>query len=118
MRITMHRGTLLGITDATPMVDVYDREKTAALLKEARDITAGLKTEIGEIATHMSRVLDGGEEGTGAIEGTACNELRKGGAGATSDPGTGARTEAYLAVLAVAAPASWGIEEGRRCLGG
>ena len=44
------------------MLEVYDREKTAALLKTAQEITAGLKSEMGEIASQISRVLDGREE--------------------------------------------------------
>ena len=36
----------------------YDKEKTAALIKEAQAITAGLKGEIGKLQTQMSRVLD------------------------------------------------------------
>ena len=36
----------------------YDKEKTAALIKEAQAITAGLKCEIGKLQTQMSRVLD------------------------------------------------------------
>jgi len=41
------------------MVDVYDRELTATLLKEGREISAGLKIELPLIATQMTRVLDG-----------------------------------------------------------
>lgn len=44
------------------MVELHDKEKTAALRKEAREITAGLQSEIGSIATQMSRVLDDREE--------------------------------------------------------
>jgi hypothetical protein len=36
----------------------YDKEKTAALIKEAQAITAGLKCEIGKLQTQMGRVLD------------------------------------------------------------
>jgi hypothetical protein len=36
----------------------YDKEKTAALIKEAQAITAGLKCEIGILQTQMGRVLD------------------------------------------------------------
>jgi len=60
------------------MPEVYDREKTAALLNEVRDLIAGLKTEIGEIVTQMSRLLDGDEEDTGAIEvATGCNTQQR-----------------------------------------
>jgi hypothetical protein len=51
------------------MLEVYDREKTAALLKKAREITAGLKSEIGDIASQISRVLDGREEDADGIVG-------------------------------------------------
>jgi hypothetical protein len=51
------------------MLEVYDRERIAALLKEAQEITAGLKSEMGEIATQMSRVLDGREGDTDHAEG-------------------------------------------------
>jgi hypothetical protein len=50
------------------MLEVYDRERTAALLKTAREITAGLKSEMGEIALQMSRVLDGREEDADGID--------------------------------------------------
>ena len=36
----------------------YDKEKTAALIKEGHAITAGLKCEIGILQTQMGRVLD------------------------------------------------------------
>jgi hypothetical protein len=45
-------------------------DKTAALLKEARTIAAGLKIELGEIATQMRHVLDGGEGGANGSKGT------------------------------------------------
>jgi hypothetical protein len=44
------------------MQEVYDRERTAALVKEAQDIIAALKCEAGEIATQMARVLSGPED--------------------------------------------------------
>jgi hypothetical protein len=44
------------------MQEVYDRERTAALVKEAQDIIAALKSEAGEIATQMARVLSGPED--------------------------------------------------------
>jgi len=34
----------------------YDRERAAALVREARDMIAALKCETGEIAVQMSRV--------------------------------------------------------------
>jgi hypothetical protein len=51
------------------MLHSYDRDKTAELLKEARDITVALNSEIREIATQMSHVLEGGEECADGIEG-------------------------------------------------
>ena len=39
------------------MQDTYDRERAAALVKEARDMIAALRCETGEIAVQMSRVL-------------------------------------------------------------
>lgn len=53
------------------MLEAYDRDRTAKLLKEAHDITIALKAEIREIATQMRHVLDGGEEGAHGIEGHA-----------------------------------------------
>jgi hypothetical protein len=44
------------------MQEVYDRERTAALVKEAQDIIAALKCEASEIATQMARVLSGPED--------------------------------------------------------
>jgi hypothetical protein len=38
------------------MQDVYDRERAAALVKEARDMIAALRCETGAIALQMSRV--------------------------------------------------------------
>jgi hypothetical protein len=38
------------------MQDTYDRERAAALVKEARDMIAALRCETGEIAVQMSRV--------------------------------------------------------------
>jgi hypothetical protein len=60
------------------MPEVYDREKTAALLKEAGEIAAGLKTEMGEIATQISRVLHGGEEDTEEIDGSVSDAKERG----------------------------------------
>ncbi len=44
------------------MSDVYDKERTAALIKEARQLTADLKIETEKIRIEMSRVLDGDED--------------------------------------------------------
>jgi hypothetical protein len=44
------------------MEEVYDKVRTAALISEAKEITAGLKAEIGIIQAQMDRVLEGGEE--------------------------------------------------------
>ena len=44
------------------MTEEFDREVTARLLKQAREIAAHLKTETEEIKMEMERVLDGGEE--------------------------------------------------------
>jgi hypothetical protein len=38
------------------MQDMYDRERAAALVKEARDMIAALKSETGAIAVQVSRV--------------------------------------------------------------
>jgi hypothetical protein len=52
------------------MGEEYDKEKTAALIKEAQEITADLKVETQTIQRQMERVLEGGEEETlGAPEG-------------------------------------------------
>jgi hypothetical protein len=60
------------------MLEVYDREKTAALLKKAREITAGLKSEMGEIASQISRVLDGREEDADGIDTLASHPQEQG----------------------------------------
>jgi hypothetical protein len=44
------------------MSDEYDKERTAALIKEARQLTADLKVEVIEIETQMGRVLEGDED--------------------------------------------------------
>jgi hypothetical protein len=44
------------------MEDDYDKEKCAALIKEARTLTAELKVEAEEIKKQMNRVLEGGED--------------------------------------------------------
>jgi hypothetical protein len=38
------------------MQEIYDRERAAALVKEARDMIAALRSETGEIAGQLSRV--------------------------------------------------------------
>ena len=45
-----------------PMNDGYDKERTAALIKEAQEITANLKVEAEEIKTQMDKVLEGDED--------------------------------------------------------
>ena len=40
----------------------YDRERTAALLKEAQEITSQLKVEAEGLARQMATVLDGRED--------------------------------------------------------
>jgi hypothetical protein len=60
------------------MLEVYDTEKTAALLKKAREITAGLKSEMGEIASQISRVLDGREEDADGIDALASDPQEQG----------------------------------------
>jgi hypothetical protein len=42
----------------------YDKERTAALLKEAQEITSHLKVETEALKRHMARVLDGREAET------------------------------------------------------
>ena len=42
----------------------YDRERTAALLKEAQEITSRLKVEAEVLARQMATVLDGREDET------------------------------------------------------
>jgi hypothetical protein len=40
----------------------YDKERCAALIKEAKALTADLKIEAVKIKTQMDRVLEGGED--------------------------------------------------------
>jgi hypothetical protein len=42
----------------------YDRERTAALLKEAQEITSHLKVETEALKRQMATVLDGREDET------------------------------------------------------
>jgi hypothetical protein len=44
------------------MIDAYDKQRTAALIKEARQITADLKVEAEKIKIEMAGILSGGEE--------------------------------------------------------
>jgi hypothetical protein len=44
------------------MGDTYDRERTAALVDEARKLTAALKIEAGEIKTVIDKAFDGNDE--------------------------------------------------------
>ena len=46
------------------MSDVYDRELTAALIDEARKLTAALKIEAGEIKTIIDKAFDGNDAKT------------------------------------------------------
>ena len=46
------------------MGDAYDKKRTAALIEEARQITADLKTETEGIKRQMERMLDGEEDGS------------------------------------------------------
>ena len=46
------------------MGEEYDKERTAALIKEGQEITAHLKVETQTIKRQMERVLEGGEEET------------------------------------------------------
>ena len=41
------------------MGDTYDRERTAALVDEARKLTAALKIEAGEINAVIDKAFDG-----------------------------------------------------------
>jgi hypothetical protein len=43
------------------MSEEYDRERTAALIKEAQQITADLKVETEEIKIEVTRILNGDE---------------------------------------------------------
>jgi hypothetical protein len=44
------------------MGDAYDRERTAALIDEARKLTAALEIEAGEIKTVIDMAFDGNDE--------------------------------------------------------
>jgi hypothetical protein len=44
------------------MTVVYDKERIAALIKEARQITDDLKDETEKIKTEMTRVLNGDQD--------------------------------------------------------
>lgn len=43
------------------MGDAYDRERTAALIDEARQLTAALKIEAAEIKTVIDKAFDGND---------------------------------------------------------
>jgi hypothetical protein len=47
------------------MQEVYDRERAAALVRQARDMIAALKCETGEIAVQVSRVRHDPEDDDG-----------------------------------------------------
>jgi hypothetical protein len=52
------------------MGEEYNKERTAALIKEGQEIAAHLKVETQTIKRQMERVLEGGEEETlDALEG-------------------------------------------------
>ena len=55
------------------MGDTYDRERTAALVDEARKLTAALKIEAGEIKAVIDKAFDGndGDEADSVDEGVA-----------------------------------------------
>jgi hypothetical protein len=58
------------------MGEEYDKEKTAALIKEGREITAHLKIETQAIKGQMDRMLEGGEdEGIDAHEGKKVGDV-------------------------------------------
>jgi hypothetical protein len=86
------------------MLEVYDTEKTAALLKKAREITAGLKSEMGEIASQISRVLDGREEDADGIDALASDQQEQGRSHhhSSNDVTTAPHGKIVLAVLAIA----------------
>ena len=44
------------------MTPEYEKEKSAALVREAHEITRHLKVEIDGLTRQMARVLDGGED--------------------------------------------------------
>jgi hypothetical protein len=44
------------------MAEEYDKERAAALIKEARELTSHLKDEAEKIKAQMERVLEGGED--------------------------------------------------------
>jgi hypothetical protein len=44
------------------LAEEYDKERSAALIKEARDIMAHLKDETEKLKTQMERVFEGGED--------------------------------------------------------
>jgi len=44
----------------------YDKERTAALIREAQEITRHLKVETEGLEEQVARVLDGGEEEAGS----------------------------------------------------
>ena len=54
---------------AAPMMDAYDKERTAALIEEARQLTADLKTETEKIKAAMTRVLTGDEDKGAILDG-------------------------------------------------
>jgi peroxiredoxin len=55
----LERNPLLGVL---ALAEEYDKERSAALIKEARDIMAHLKDETEKLKTQMERVFEGGED--------------------------------------------------------
>jgi hypothetical protein len=73
------------------MGELYDKERTVALIKEARQLTADLKIETEKIRIQMTRVLLGEDELSHASEGeTVTND---------ADFFESDSTEIHLAVL-------------------
>ena len=57
------------------MIEVYDKERTAALIKEARHITADLKVEAERIKIEMTRVLTGDEYDDELLDGPEAEKV-------------------------------------------
>ena len=51
------------------MIDAYDKQRTAALIEEARQLTADLKIETEKIKAAMTRVLTGDEDEGAILDG-------------------------------------------------
>jgi hypothetical protein len=57
------------------MIDVYDKERIAALIKEARHITADLKVEAEKIKIEMTRALSGDEYDDTLLDGSEAEKV-------------------------------------------